>query len=72
MLDDQAIKKFSATKWMQLSKTPPLERWLQPEMDEETKNRLKIAGNVVIPQMAYLAANALAKLAKITPDSYEF
>lgn len=57
---------------MPLSNRPPLEKWLQPEMDPETKQRLKVAGNVVIPHMAFLAAHALAKLAKITPESYEF
>lgn len=41
-------------------------------MDDDTKERLKRAGNVAIPQMAYLAAHALAKLAKITPESFEF
>lgn len=72
LMDDHAVKMFSQKEWMPLSKGPPLERWLQPEMDDDTKNRLRLAGNVVIPQMAYLAANALGKLAKITPESYEF
>lgn len=50
-------------EWMPSSKKPPVHTWLQPAMDDMTKNQLRVAGNVVIPKMAYVAANALANMA---------
>ena len=40
-------------------------------MDDLTKNQLRVAGNVVIPKMAYVAANALAKMANFNLETID-
>ena len=67
MMTVAEISSMTNKDWMPASKKPAVHKWLQPEMDEKTQSRLKVAGNVVIPQMAWVAANMLAKMSRWNP-----
>ena len=69
-MSKEAMKALPATEWMPLSKKPPVHQWLLPNMDEATKSRLKVAGNVVMPPMAYFAAMVLSTMTCKNLESY--
>ena len=67
MMSMEEISNISKQPWLPESRKPTIHTWLQPSMDEKTQERLKVAGNVVIPQMAWVAAHMLSKMATWNP-----
>ncbi len=62
LMDNEQLRQLPRQRWMAKSLHLPLKDWLQAKMDEATKQRLKMVGNVVIPHMAFYAINAISKL----------
>ncbi len=52
------LKQWPEATWHPESK-PALESWLAQSQVEGTKERLECIGNIVMPDMAYLAMNLL-------------
>ena len=71
LLSKDDLSNMPRQEWMPSSRKPPIHTWLQPKMDDLTKNQLRVAGNVVIPKMAYVAANALAKMANFNLETID-
>ena len=67
MMTIDEISKTPNAGWMASSRKPSIHTWLQADMDPTTEQRLKVAGNVVIPKMAWVAANMLSHMAKWQP-----
>ena len=59
MMSNMEMTEHSAQSWMPLSNAPELHSWLAPEQSEEDRNRLGVIGNIVVPQMAFFAAQML-------------
>ena len=53
-----ALKSWPECAWHPESR-PLLYRWLSKETSKENQERLHCVGNIVMPDMAYLAANLL-------------
>ena len=53
-----ALKMWAECAWHPESR-PLLYRWLSKETSKENQERLHCVGNIVMPDMAYLAANLL-------------
>ena len=64
MLSHTEIKEMPARPWMPRSNKPELADWLSPNFTETDTSRLEVIGNIVVPQMGYLAANMLASMWK--------
>ena len=53
-----------ASAWMPQSKRPEIHEWLSKSQSKSEKARLDAVGNIVVPKMAYFAANILAQMWK--------
>lgn len=56
------MQEMPTREWMRLSKRPQIHEWLSGSQSSLDKARLSILGNIVVPQMAYFAANMLAEM----------
>ena len=57
MLTQKGLEQWPTCEWMQGSKRPGVHTWLSKTQGPEYCGRLKTIGNVVVPQMAFCAAN---------------
>ena len=62
MTDSAALKRWPKKKWMAASKKPKLHQWLEHKRSRESKDRLHMIGNIVVPEMAYFATQCLASM----------
>ena len=62
MMSDYEMKNMTMAAWMEHSHKPPMHEWLAPDQSEIDKSRMGMLGNLVVPQMAWFAANMLARM----------
>ena len=56
------LKQLPTAEWMRESQTPKLHQWLDPKQSSDSKERLKICGNIVIPAMGHFAMHILSEI----------
>ena len=62
MMDSAALKCWPKKKWMVGAKKPKLHQWLEHKRSCESKDRLQMVGNIVVPEMAFFAMQCLASM----------
>ena len=71
LLTNEELANMPKQDWMVSSTKPPVHQWLLKKAGDNTKDRLRVAGNVVIHQMAYVAANMLAKMSNFNWENMD-
>ena len=62
MFSKEEMASWPEQEWMRGSKKPEVHTWLSKTQGANDAGRLRLLGNIVIPQMAFCAANLLSEM----------